>query len=653
MGLISRLLIILLLPLLLVAEDFDLLLEKYMGELNPVYKNRLDISQIQDLYSYYSKYPLNINTEQLSNLEDIPLVSRELFSQLQRKRPFTNKTQLLNAINSLPTDEFIKHILINTLTIDNERRVREGTTYTIRNHSTIQKEDGFERNKFQGSRLDLYQKLNIRYDGLKVSAVSDKDAGELEVLDFTSFGLEYNHENIKAIVGDYNLFFGLGNLYDQSFLSLKGTDFINTSTEYGYGAQVNRSTLESSFFRGGFFEYTHDYNYFNNIIVRGFVGNTDRAATFREDEGIVTSVYKSGYFRTETEIKKKGILNEQLYGANFEANLNNYSIGVVSTYLKYDTPISSNSFSTFQGQEGLLNSIYGNYNTNRTATKFETSFDINNNPSARLNYLNNISDDVSFMLEGRYAHEDYRAPYASNFGEQSFVANEKALLTGLSYSRNKLSLSAFVDMYSTILNTFTTNQPVKGIQYFLNAFYGTSKTNYTFRFNYEQKDDSFRDDEIYNSRITVPNNKMHIRLEVNTKLTSTLSLRGRTEYSYTFNDIVDIESGNLIMLDIRKRDKGNNMYYGINYINFNTDSFESVVYAYQYQVPGLAYVYPFYNSGNSISAFVKYEPLDFLDVWVRLNHLFVNRDASIGSGYDEIDDNNRTQLIFQLRFNFD
>ncbi len=648
-----RVLLIFLLPTIIIADDFDLLLEKYMGELNPMYKNRLDISQIQDLYSYYSKYPLNINSAIITKLEDIPLVSREMFNQLQKKRPYTNKSQLFNAINSLPTDEFIKHILINTMTIDKSRKKREGTTYTVRNHSTIQKEDGFVREKYQGSRLDLYQKLNVKYDGLELSAISDKDAGELEVLDFTSVGLEYNYENLKMIAGDYNLFFGLGNLYDQSFLSLKGTDFINTSTEYGYGAKVNRSTLESNFFRGGFLEYTHNYNYFNNIVLRGFVGNTNRAATYKEEEGIVSSVYKSGYFRTETELQKKGILNEQLYGANVEANLNNISFGVLSTYLKYDIPISSNSFSTFQGQEGMLSSIYGNYNTDYTATKFETSFDINNNPSARLNYLNNVSDNVSFMIEGRYAHEDYRAPYASNFGEQSFVANEKAILTGLSYSRDKLDLSAFVDMYSTILNTFTTNQPVKGIQYFVNAFYGTSKTNYTLRLNYEQKDDSFRDDEVYNSRITVPNNKMHIRLEVNTKLTSTLSLRGRTEYSYTFNDIVDTESGNLIMLDIRKRDRGNNLYYGINYINFNTDSFESVVYAYQYQVPGLAYVYPFYNSGNSISAFVKYEPLEFLDVWVRLNHLFVNRDASIGSGYDEIDENNRTQLIFQLRFNFD
>jgi hypothetical protein len=322
----------------------------------------------------------------------------------------------LNAINSLPTDEFIKHILINTLTIEKSRRQREGTTYTVRNHSTLQKEDGFVRDKFQGSRLDLYQKLNVRYDGLEISAVSDKDAGEVEVLDFTSIGLEYNYENVKVIAGDYNMFFGLGNLYDQSFLSLKGTDFINTSTEYGYGTQVNRSTLESSFFRGGFLEYTHNYNYFNNIVVRVFVGNTNRAATYRDEEEIVSSVYKSRYFRTETERKKKGILNEQLYGANFEANLNNVSFGILSTYLKYDIPISSNSFSTFQGQEGMLNSIYGNYNTDYTATKFETSFDINNNPSARLNYINNISDDVSFMVEGRYAHEDYRAPYASNFG---------------------------------------------------------------------------------------------------------------------------------------------------------------------------------------------------------------------------------------------
>jgi len=628
----------------LLSDDFERLLENYFGQRTPTPNNFIDISQIQDKYDIFSKNPININTTSLIKLQNLPLVNDNILKKLRDSGPYTTNTELMDTINSYQIEKIMKFILIKCLSTVKTTKTRNGINYIARNQSILQDRKGFTDKRYLDSELGLYQKININYNDFELNSVIDKDAGEIYLNDFTSISAKYDNEDFKAILGDYNLSFGLGNVYDQSFLSLKNTDFINTSTEYGYGAEINRSTLENNFFRGIYTEYNFTYDF----KVSTFYSNINRGATLDKKTNLISSIYQSGYYRTGTEIEKVGVLNEKLVGLDIQYNYNDFSFGILSTYLNYNKEIKSSSSSSFNGKNGLISSIYGAFNVEDNSFKYELGVDANNNISFRTNYLLAISNNVSFLTDLRYAAPNYRAPYASNFGEQSFVSNEKGILTGIVFSKGNYYLSLFSDIYSTELSTFTTKHPVKGAQFFTDFRLKDGKQEYSFRLNYERKSDSFTSDSI-NSKLTIPYDKINARFDINTNLGLGLRLRARAEISYKLNEYTESETGNLFLLEIKKRDNNLNLYYGISFISFNTTSFESVIYGFQYQVPGLAYVYPFYQNGNNISLFLKYDFYKYLDLWIRFNNLYKNNNENIGSGYEEIQGNNRSQVIFQVQ----
>jgi len=634
------------------AKDFETLLENYFGNRTPAAQDYFDLSQIQDVYEYYRNGPININSASNKKLRELPFITDWVIDELKSKKTYKNRFELEEVIDSIATDEIIKFVLKECLTTSNIKEKDFNNTYTVRYRSNLEQTKGFVNNKYLGSDLNLYQKLRTKYKDYELSTVVDKDDGELSITDFYSLALKYEKDNFKLIVGDYNLSFGLGNLYDQSFLSLKNSDFINTSSKFGNGAELNRSTIDNNFFRGGYLEKAFHFNSTSNLRLATIYADSKRSATIDTSRDIVSSVYKSGYFRTETEINKKNKLDELLLGFNIEYETENFSIGALTTHLSYSKFIESSSFSSFYGQSGLLNTLYGRIGSNDEILKFEICNDVNRNISFRTNYLLEIYENLIFLTDVRYTEPQYRAPYAMNFGEQSFMANEKGILTGISYIYDKMTIALFSDFYNSEMKTFTTTTPIRGIEYYLDFILNNKLTKYNIRIDYERKSDTFKSDTM-NTKFTIPNTKLNTRFEVNSNLGKHFTFRGRAELSFKINDFQNVQSGNLILLELKKKGSKLDFQYGLSYITFNTTDFETVIYTYMYQVPGFAYVYPFYQSGSNINAFVKYKLMDEISLWFRINHLFKNNGGKIGSGNEEILGNERTQFIFQMQYLID
>lgn len=640
----------LLLSLKISAQDFETLLENYFGNRTPVAQDYLDLSQIQDVFEYYRTNPININSASKKELRELPFISDWVIDELKSKSPFSNRFELQNTIDNLSSDEIVIFILKECLTISNLKSKKFNCNYTVRYRNNLEPTKGFEKNKYLGSELNFYQKLRTEYKDYELNAIIDKDDGEVEIADFNSIGLKYEIDNFKFILGDYNLSYGLGNLYDQSFLSLKNSDFINTSSEFGQGATLNRSTIDFNFFRGGFVDKVFYLNSSSNLRFATFYANTNRAATLDTSRDIITSVYKSGYFRTETEIKKKNQLSEILYGLNLEYESEGFSLGILGTQMEYNKFIESNSFSSFYGKRGNLNTIYGRIGSNDEIFKFELCNDVNYNLSIRTNYLLELYENLIFLTDIRFSEPNYRAPYSMNFGEQSFVANEKGILSGISYKFDNINVAFFSDFYNSELKTFTTTKPIRGIEYYLDVILKSGATKYNFRINYERKSDTFKSDSLL-TKFTIPNSKISTRFELNSNLGSDYTFRGRSEIAFRINDFEEIQTGSLLMLEIKKKGNKEDLHYGFSFITFNTPNFETVIYTYLYQVPGFAYVYPFYQSGNNFNLFLKYSIIEEIDIWLRANYLFKNGVDKIGTGNEEIEGNERTQLVFQIVYN--
>ena len=85
---------------------------------------------------------------------------------------------------------------------------------------------------------------------------------------------------------------------------------------------------------------------------------------------------------------------------------------------------------------------------------------------------------------------------------------------------------------------------------------------------------------------------------------------------------------------------------------FDTDDYNSRIYAYENDVLYSFSIPLFYNKGYRYYANVNYDISKKISVWVRYaQSIYINRNP-IGSGLDEIQGNRKTDVRLQVRYLF-
>jgi hypothetical protein len=85
---------------------------------------------------------------------------------------------------------------------------------------------------------------------------------------------------------------------------------------------------------------------------------------------------------------------------------------------------------------------------------------------------------------------------------------------------------------------------------------------------------------------------------------------------------------------------------------FNTDSYDSRIYAYENDVLYAVSFPAYYGKGWRYYLIGKMPISRNLDAWIRLAQTNVSDRATIGSGTSEIDGNRKTDLKVQLKYSF-
>ena len=85
---------------------------------------------------------------------------------------------------------------------------------------------------------------------------------------------------------------------------------------------------------------------------------------------------------------------------------------------------------------------------------------------------------------------------------------------------------------------------------------------------------------------------------------------------------------------------------------FETDNFDSRIYAYESDVLYGFSIPAFFNKGYKYYFNVNYDVSKKLSVWLRVAQLIYTNQNAIGSGLDEIDGNRRTEARMQILWKF-
>ena len=227
----------------------------------------------------------------------------------------------------------------------------------------------------------------------------------------------------------------------------------------------------------------------------------------------------------------------------------------------------------------------------------------------------NLSTDVTGIALLRQYDKKYYSPFAGAFAERGEDgANEEGFYLGLNAKVLKnLQLGASYDMFRFPELSDTFALPSTGHDGRLYLFWRQSPAiSWSGMYQHRQKDEART--EVGFGGLTyvtaVPMTTNHLRLGLETKMSSMFTLKTRGEYKTVESEL----------LTGKVHEQGWLAYEQINctlgklaiktrLTAFNTDSYDSALYSYEDDLPQVYTLSPFYGRGQAMFVMLSYDPL--------------------------------------------
>ena len=250
--------------------------------------------------------------------------------------------------------------------------------------------------------------------------------------------------------------------------------------------------------------------------------------------------------------------------------------------------------------------------------------------------------------------KDYQPIYANPIIEGSRVSNEQGLYLGAIVKPDlKWTITAWMDRFKFPWLRSQIDAPSEGYEFLGQVAYRPNKRMETyFRYRYRDRPRNSSEENLEIDRVaeTVQHN---YRLNTQFRISESVNLRSRvelTEYRREGNSTTSF--GTILYQDILFRPKNFPVDLTFRYAIFDTDDFDSRLYAYEQDVLYF-YSIPAY-SGRGVRYYVvsRVKIMKDLDFWVKFARWNYNDRETISSGLTEIDGNVRTDLRMQIRWQF-
>ncbi|MCF8374180.1 MAG: helix-hairpin-helix domain-containing protein [Bacteroidales bacterium] len=643
---------------------------------------------LEDLY-YFSENPIQLNKATRSQLDKLPFLSdaqvQELldYPGLHGKFVSIYELGLLSSFDPMTIQRLIPFITL--VEKDEPRKLNIPTVAHYGRHQLLlrytqllEEQQGFlpasdslleksPNSRYLGSPPKLYARYQFKYhDNISIGFTGEKDAGEeffrgsqKQGFDFNSAHLFYQNTGIvrQVAVGDYHARFGQGLILWSGYSFGKSLDNIQSVERMGQGIRPYTSTDENNFLRGaaatfGWKKLRLTTFYSNKKID----GNKVVSDTLDSEEFYVTSFQETGLHSTPGEIEDRKTVREEIVGASLEYSANKAKLAFNYAHAKYGAALQRNtqpySQFYFQGDEVSNLSLAYRFKLWRINLFGETAMN-DNSTFASINGLSvSLTSSASFVLVNRYYPADYTAVKANSFGEKQGSQNENGTYLAFEFvPYQKLKLTAWYDTYRFPWLRYGVDAPSEGHEYALqlNWFQSSDFQAYA-RFRFEQSESNLTKDEVAVTKLQQVN-KQSIRLQLQYKVAEGLILKNRIEYSQ-ISDEETSEEGWLMYQDIQYAFQNIPLKLYARYALFDTDGWDSRVYAWENDVLYAFSVPAMYDKGTRSYLMAKYSISKNMDAWARISRtVYTNKDV-IGSGLTTIDGDTKTEVKLMLRVKF-
>ena len=636
------------------------------------------VQQMQQLI----KNPININTADEAQLKELivltPLQIANIISYRNLLGNFTSIYEL-QAVPTMDTETLQKIRLYITASIQQrlvssiaERLSGGEHTLLLRATQILEKSKGFlldstqATNFYPGSRQRIFVRYRYNYKNLlQYGIVGEKDAGEQffkgsqkQGFDFYSAHLfARNIGIVKALaVGDFTVNMGQGLTQWQSLAFKKSADVLNIKRQSAVLRPYN-SAGEINFHRGvGITLGKKGWQ----ATVFGSYKNIDAnfvADTSQSQDDFVSSLQTSGFHRTKSEVEDKGVQRQLAFGGNFSYQYKNLHLGINAIQYKFMLPIQKGNepYNKF----ALAGSSFGNYSIDYSYTYKNLHFFGEAASTQKMDkafvqgVLLSAANNVDISLFYRNIQRSYQSLYTNAFTEGTFPTNEKGLYTGISIKPAiAWRIDAYADFYSFPWLRFRVDAPSSGSDYLVQLNYKPNKQLEIYtRFRAESKRINVNPTD-FTLNPVIPQPRQSWRTHSVYKISPAFSLKNRVEVVWFDKKGDNKEQGFLTYVDVAFKPALKPLSVSLRLQYFETDGYNSRLYAYENDVLYSFSIPVFYEKGFRYYLNANYDLNKKMTVWFRVAQTLNPDRTTIGSGLDEISENRRTELKVQFMYKF-
>lgn len=527
---------------------------------------------------------------------------------------------------------------------------------------TVQKPRGYEEREdgttpYEGNRARFYTRYRFQSgDNISAGITAEKDPGEAffggsnrQGFDFYSGHLSLKISSVveNVTVGDFVVRSGQGLVLWQGFSTMKSLNTLNIS-KTNQGIRPYTSTDENNFFRG-----ISSTLKLGDAQVSLFYSQKNRDGNLAYNDSVgnyFTSLQTSGYHRTQSEIADKNSVNDLNAGVLASWRFQNLKIGATLFYRQFNMPFIRNdqlyNRFRFSGKENLVAGADYLYSKGKYQLFGEAAVSKSKGKAFLQGATAHLHDRIQFSGLFRHFDKNYHAMWATPFSEGSSAANETGLYFGTRILPVKfVTLSAYSDLYRSEWINFTTAGPSNGWDVFTQADFRLSrKVQFYLRYKNEEKEQKFTVNERY---VDLPEQFRKSRLHFQYNPSEMFTLKTRVEH--VFYKGMETENGWMVFQDVQVAPAKVPLNLSARIAWFNTESYNSRIYAYENDLLYTFAVPAFFGEGFRTYVNLKYKISEKAEIWFKLANTLQSGAESIGSSYNEIAGNQKTEVKFQLR----
>ncbi len=655
-----------------------------------------DYSDLAEDYIYYTKHPININGPDANKLLHLRLLNE---AQLASLRAYIHENGTILSIYEL---QYVTGFNVQTIQqmspfiktgipkkakpFSLKRAIKYGDHQVLMRYGQIlEPVAGYAipadsawlkpGSVYLGSPQKIYMRYGFRSGNhLRWGFTAEKDAGEVlfpghlndsvkQILgsqeprfpDFFSAYAYVSQLGIlkKAIIGDYHLEFGQG-LCLWSGLTFGKSAEATAVKYYGSGIRPNTSANENRFFRGAAFTLG-----MKNITLTAFYSHNKVDGSFfitpsGQDE--ITTILETGNHRTISELLNRHRLVIEAFGGHLGYIYHFLKVGVTYYQTRLSLPLEPDRqlYRQFLFRGKRLDNASADLNFEFKRFSFFGEFAANPGGSMAGTAGINVypSDRLTFTLSYRNISPSYKVIYAAPFMESGQVNNEHGIYLGMKLLLSRMfTLTAYADYFTFPWLKFQVNAPSSGKAFLVQLDMIPKKTiSMYFRFRYQQKAGNISKAGDYHPFLT-DKSYADYRYAIAYTVFPQLILKTRVEY-VRFAKASDRERGFLIYQDIVCRFANFPLKINFRYALFDTDGWNSRIYAYENDVLYAFTVPAYYDKGQRVYLLLHYKLRKFMDIWIKAARTIFFNKKSISSGPEAIAGNHKTDIKLQLQLKF-